>query len=197
MHRDQHNAANLQRAPRDWTHLRGAYVNKKMLVAISFVLLLGIAVVAAQSTSSSSSAPLVWNAKIDVLGNYIMGKYLPLESKVVSTFTPSSDITVTRMQLQAASGATLGGIPPASCTVVPTVHLYDSRDRLGIDIPNGPVGTGKYGSYVGSVSSDSGPVSVHFSAGTPISVVAIPGDEVNGSFCSAYEINIVVQYQAP
>jgi hypothetical protein len=171
-------------------------MNNKILVALSFFLILGLAVVAAQSSGSSGSAPLLWNAKIDVLGNYIFGyPSMPLESKVVSTFTPSSDITVTRMQLQAASGASKGN-PLTNCTVVPSIHLYDSHDRLGIDIPNAPIGNGHFGAYAGSVSSDSGPVSVHFDAGVPISIVALPGDPVP-DYCTAYEINIAVQYQAP
>lgn len=170
-------------------------MNNKSLVVLSFVLLIGLALVAAQSSGSSGSAPLLWNAKIDTLGNFILGKYLPLQSKVVSTFTPGADITVTRMQLQAASGASKGS-PPAACTVVPSIHLYDNHDRLGIDIPNGPIGSGKFGTYAGSVSSDSGPVSLHFSAGVPISIVALPGDDTS-TFCNAGEINIAVQYQAP
>jgi hypothetical protein len=170
-------------------------VNNKILVLLCFVLLFGLAVVAAQGSGSSGGAPLLWNAKIDTLGNFILGKHLPLESKVVSTFTPSSDITVTRMQLQAALGASKGS-PATPCSVVPSIHVYDNHDRLGIDIPNGPIGSGKFGTYAGSVSSDSGPVSLHFSAGVPISIVAIPGDDTS-TFCNAGEINIAVQYQAP
>ena len=68
--------------------------------------------------------------------------------------------------------------------------------RPSVIVPTAPIDTGRYGTFAGSVSADSGPIAVTFNAGTPLALIVTPGGLGPGSsFCSAYEINVSIQYQ--
>ena len=121
----------------------------------------------------------VWSSKIDTFGNFVQQPSNPYSNGVVSIFTPATGITITRIQLQAAGGQV--------CTSVPGIKVTDGTTSVGLTIPNASVPAGDFG----SVSNDTGPVSVSYPAGDELKLKAVPGN----SGCNPFEINIVVQYR--
>jgi len=118
----------------------------------------------------------VWSSKIDLLGNYIRPNS-PSANGTVSIFTPATAITVNRIQLVAAGGQV--------CASLPGVKVTNGTTGASLAIPNTTASGG-----IGPVSNDSGPISLSYAAGVPVSVKALAGS----SGCNPYEINIVVQY---
>ena len=124
----------------------------------------------------------VWSVKIDTFGNYVKQSINPNANGIVSVFTPATGITVNRIELVAAGGQ-------ISCSPVPGIKLTDLTTSVSLAIPNTTATNG----FTGPVHNDTGVISVPFSAGTPLFLVAIPGS----SGCNPYEINITVQYSTP
>jgi hypothetical protein len=124
------------------------------------------------------SAQNLWTSKIDTFGNFVKQTENPNTDGIVSRFTPASDISVTRVQLQVAGGT--------SCTALPGIEVTDSTTSFTILIPNSTLKNG----YYGPVSADSGPIELPFPKNAPLLVKATPGN----SGCNPYEINITVQY---
>jgi hypothetical protein len=124
----------------------------------------------------------VWNSKIDTFGNFVRQSANPTANGVVSTFTPATAITVTRIQLQG-----INQLPTYPCTTPAGIKITNGTSTVALIIPNGP-----NNGQSNPVSNDTGVISVAFPAGTPITLKAVPGTS-----CNPYEINIVVQYSIP
>ncbi|MBA3913144.1 MAG: hypothetical protein H0X25_04670 [Acidobacteriales bacterium] len=144
------------------------------------------------ATFAQAQAPSLWNAKVDSLGNFVMQNTFPLESDVISNFTPDTAITVTRLQLQAAGSYINGGANNlSSCAKVPAIQITDGNKKYALAIPNASIQYNQHNEqYAGSVSNDSGPIRLSFPPGALLTLRALAGDKG----CSPYEINITVQY---
>jgi hypothetical protein len=91
----------------------------------------------------------------------VLGNYLQANSEVgaVSRFTPGVAITVTRVQLQAAQGSSVG-FKSVRCSPLPKVRVTDGTTKYLLAIPNAR----NEGMYPHSVNTDSGPIAVNFPA---------------------------------
>jgi hypothetical protein len=122
----------------------------------------------------------VWSSKIETFGNYVNQPINPHANGVVSVFTPATDVTVNRIQVQVAGGTVCGRLPG--------IRVTDGTTSFTVPIPN-MIATD---SDFGPVSADSGVISLAYTAGTRIAVLAVPGS----AGCNPFEINISVQYSA-
>ena len=156
---------------------------------LGFVLTLVITAAAAAHGQVTS----LWTAKVDVLGNFVMQNTFPLQSDVISNFTPDVPITVTRVQLQAAVGSYINGGNNglSSCSRLPEIQITDGTKKYALPIPNASIQENQFGEqYASSVSNDSGPIHLTFDAGAALTLRVLAGDKG----CNPYEINITVQY---
>jgi hypothetical protein len=120
----------------------------------------------------------VWSSKIDTFGNYFVQTANPNANGIVSVFTPATNITINRIQLQAAGGQ--------NCSSVPGIKVTDGTSTVFLSIPNTTATSGDFG----PVTNDTGVISVNFTAGTQLRLKAVAA----ASYCNPFEINIVVQY---
>jgi hypothetical protein len=120
----------------------------------------------------------VWSSKIDTFGNYFVQTANPNANGIVSVFTPATNITINRIQLQAAGGQ--------KCSSVPGIKVTDGTSTVFLSIPNTTATSGDFG----PVTNDTGVISVNFTAGTQLRLKAVAA----ASYCNPFEINIVVQY---
>ncbi|HEX7284884.1 MAG TPA: YncE family protein [Candidatus Angelobacter sp.] len=91
----------------------------------------------------------------------------------VAKFTPGNNITVTRIEAEAI-------VPPAGCQNHAVVQISDGTPAATATLT------------LSSDETDSGPLSVNYSAGAPIRLSIVPS---SGCTVHASEVNIVVQYQ--
>jgi len=121
-----------------------------------------------------------WSSKIDTFGNFVHSSSNPHANGIVSIFTPATAITVNRIQLQGINGL------DDTCTTPAGIKVTDGTTTAALIIPNSTATDGN----PAPVTNDSGPISLAFTAGDRLRLVAIPGS----AGCNPYEINIVVQY---
>ena len=95
----------------------------------------------------------------------------------VSVFTPDNAIEVTRIQVTTA-------IAPSGCSISATVRLSDGT----------PTGTQDVTINSGSVST--GPLSLLYSSGLPITVSVRQAATCGGNSIAPQNANVVVQYHA-
>jgi len=126
------------------------------------------------------SAQNVWTAYVENLAYYQKGDTHPFADGVVSRFTPATDITVTRLQLEAAGGG-------QHCDSLPAEVVTNGISRVRIPIPN----TQSDGNLPGPSSSDSGPVEIPFGQGTKLGMKILFGTPN----CNPFQINVTVQYR--
>jgi hypothetical protein len=174
-------------------------MRKILLVILAFAC---VSPLTAQQSDQPHGAPLVWSTNVLVVGNYV-SSVRPGASNIVTTFTPDVPVTISRIELQAAFGAskTTSFFPVTivPCDVPPAIQVTDGTNSSTLTIPNAPISTNPPAQpTVGSASADSGPINLTFPAGTKISVVVLPGDQGKNNFCNAGDINLTIQYrQAP
>ena len=131
---------------------------------------------------SQNSGPLLWTGYIDTLGNYL---HTYSGGGTFSRFTPGVPITVTRVQFQAAQGSYIYN-SKQPCHPVPKIRVTDGTNHYDLAVPNARW----KGNYPKAVSGDSGQISVGLSGSAAPRLVVLPGEKG----CSAYSINVTVQY---
>lgn len=98
---------------------------------------------------------------------------LPLGPVTASTLTPSSNITVTRIQAQAQ-------LVPSGCSTNAVIQITDGTSAGTRDLS------------LSSAANDSGVLSLNYTAGTPLKIGVL---SPVGCKVSPASVNIVVQYQ--
>jgi hypothetical protein len=143
-------------------------------------------------------SPSTWNSFVSNSGFYNSSfPNPPNTSDVVSRFTPSEAIAVTRIEVQAVRGSQRSTVVQnLPCAKPVSFKITDGEQSFTLPLPSAaPFVVGSYNSS----SADSGPLDLAFPAGAKIVLSVIPGDPfepVSGkSPCFANEVNITVQYK--
>jgi hypothetical protein len=140
--------------------------------------------------------PLTWNSFVFESGFY--DSSVPNTSDVVSRFTPTRAIAVTRIEVQAVQGSQRvnGPAPPVPCTKPVSFKITDGEQSFALPLPSAATVITNSGN---SSSADSGLLDLAFPAGAKIVLSVIPGDPFDSSTglssCFANEVNITVQYE--
>lgn len=108
-------------------------------------------------------------------GGQVWTTYVPvlLGPVTASTLTPSSNITVTRIQAQAQ-------LAPSGCSINAVIQITDGT------------ATGTRSVSLSAAGNDSGVLALNYSAGTPLKITVLPP-----SGCKVWpaSVNAVVQYE--
>lgn len=141
---------------------------------------LAISAVAQGPRGTAPAGPMLWNV-------YLPSGFFPAApSRRVASFTPSNDITVTRIEAHAINGSRDSATVSSPCTVNQSIRVSS--------------GTAQYTQILasanpaedGSASTDSGPISIAFAAGTRIDMFILAGVPTS---CSVSSVNVAVQYR--
>ena len=123
------------------------------------------------------TGPMLWNV-------YITGGFFPVPPSFhVASFTPSNDITLTRIEAHSINGPHVGTSP---CAVNPSIQVANGTAQYTETLasPNP--------AEDGMASTDSGLISVAFLASTRIDMFVLAGVPTS---CSFSGLNIAVQYR--
>lgn len=97
----------------------------------------------------------------------------PVTLFTAATFTPDNPITITRVEAQAATA-------PAACTTSAVLQVGDGTTTQNLTIS--------------AATNDSGPLSLNFAAGVPITLKV--GTAAFRCKPAPSDVNVVVQYKA-
>ena len=115
----------------------------------------------------------------------------------VSSFTPSGDITVVRIEAEASRGPSreISSSPPTfvACATQPAIRVTNGTTSYDVPFANPTSWT-----LTGGSSTDSGPLNVPFPANSRIRLVLISGTPMDYStgLCEIQDVSISVQYRA-
>ena len=140
-----------------------------------------------------------WSSFVAVTVSYDTGAG---GSDVVSRFTPTKAISVTRIEAQAAQGSQrvvfFPTSQPIACTNPVSFKITDGTTAFTLPLPSA---TTLVPGKLNPSSADSGPLHLPFAAGAKLVLTLVQGDPpdpvASTTGCFAKDINITVQYGTP
>jgi hypothetical protein len=140
-------------------------------------------------TSPAFVGPMVWSTSVEAFANSggeppFLRAMLTPDTEIVVTRVDAFDENGPRLNLNSVTGQTVPCSPQPSVRIASGSNSY-TLQLTNTFLPNSP-----------STYSDSGPLSVKFEGGTPISVTVVPPSVKQAAQCITRQLNIQVHYKA-